>query len=77
MKLATLLTATLILTLTFGISGCSSMLTKAFGPKRIVTDTTCATIRPMRCSRSDTPETLRQCKQHNAVYDRLCKGGRK
>lgn len=74
MRLVTLLTATTLLILTFGISGCSS-IGKAFGPTRVVTDTTCATMRPMRCSRQDTAETLRQCKAHNRVYDTLCKGG--
>jgi hypothetical protein len=65
MKLATILS---IATLTFVISGCSH-----FGGQKVVVDTTCSVMTPMRCSRSDTPETLDQCRRHNAVYDRLCK----
>lgn len=56
----------MLLILTFGIEGC---VTTA----RTVTDTFCFNYQPIRASRSDTAETLRQIKGQNAVYDRLCK----
>lgn len=61
----------LIPILTFAISGC--YVTIGAGSKRVVTDTSCSVMKPMRCSRTDTAETLTQCKMHNAVYDSLCK----
>ena len=46
-----------------------------FGQKRLVIDTTCSTMRYMRCSTQDTAETLRQCKAHNRALVTACPEG--
>ena len=40
---------------------------------RVVTDTACKAYVPIRYSRRDTPDTIRQAREHNAAYDVLCK----
>ena len=35
----------------------------------------CGAIEPIRWSRSDTAETITQVKEHNAVFDALCRRG--
>jgi len=40
----------------------------------IVTDTSCQVLNPITYSGSkDTPETIQQIREHNAVWDSLCK----
>lgn len=41
---------------------------------RVVTDTACKAYVPIRYSRKDTPDTIRQAREHNAAWDALCKG---
>jgi hypothetical protein len=41
--------------------------------QRVVTDTACKAYVPIRYSRKDTPETVRQVREHNAAFDALCK----
>lgn len=36
------------------------------------TDVSCAAFEPLRWSRRDTAETIRQAKEHNAAWDALC-----
>jgi hypothetical protein len=38
-------------------------------------DTFCRIARPITWSVSDTDQTIREVKEHNAAYDRLCRGG--
>lgn len=52
------------------LTGCLSMQTRSTG---IVVDTTCEAMRPITYSASrDTPETVREVRQHNAAYQALC-----
>lgn len=44
---------------------------------RTVTDTYCQVYEPIRASRLDTPETLKQVKRQNRAYDALCKAAMK
>ncbi len=37
-------------------------------------DTTCQAFEPIRWSRRDTDKTIRQAKEHNAAWVRLCGG---
>ena len=37
-----------------------------------VTDTSCLAYEPIRYSRKDTAETIRQAREHNAAWDALC-----
>lgn len=68
----TLLSLILSFAISATLGGCAGMVSKAFGPKRIVTDTYCSVATPMRCSRRDTPETLAQCKKNNFKICKLC-----
>lgn len=38
------------------------------------TDISCLAFEPIRASRKDSSETLRQVREHNAAWDALCKG---
>ena len=38
-----------------------------------VIDTSCEAFEPIRYSRTDTEETRRQIREHNAAWDALCK----
>lgn len=40
---------------------------------RVVVDTVCEAFEPIRYSRTDTQETRRQIREHNAMWDALCK----
>ncbi len=40
---------------------------------KTVTDTSCKAFEPIRYSRKDTGETVRQAREHNAAWDALCK----
>jgi hypothetical protein len=42
-------------------------------PASAVIDTSCQAYEPIRYSRTDTEETKRQIRAHNAAYDALCK----
>lgn len=37
-------------------------------------DTSCSAFEPIRYSRTDTPETVKEIRAHNAAWDALCKG---
>ncbi len=39
-----------------------------------VVDTSCQAFEPIRYSKKDTDETIRQAREHNAAWDALCKG---
>jgi len=39
-----------------------------------VIDTSCLAMEPITYSRSDTPATAKQIRQHNATYKALCGG---
>jgi len=41
--------------------------------RRAVVDTACQAFEPIRYSRNDTAETIRQVRTHNAAWDALCK----
>lgn len=51
----------------------TSLLGGCLQTARTVTDTFCFNYELIKSSRADTPETLKQIKGQNAVYDRLCK----
>jgi len=70
LKILTSLILSFVLISTLG--GCASMVKKAFGPTRVVTNTYCSVAKPMRCSKRDTPETLAQCKAHNFKFCSQC-----
>jgi hypothetical protein len=42
--------------------------------RQVVIDTACQAFEPIRYSRNDTAETVRQVRAHNAAWDALCKG---
>lgn len=53
--------------------GALLMLTACQSTTQIaVTDTSCQAFEPIRYSRSDTAETVRQVRQHNAAFRTLC-----
>lgn len=41
--------------------------------QQAVIDTACQAFEPIRYSRQDTPETIKQVRAHNAAWDALCK----
>lgn len=41
--------------------------------RRAVVDTACQAFEPIRYSRDDTAETIKQVRAHNAAWDALCK----
>ena len=41
--------------------------------QQVVVDTSCKAFAPIRYSRKDTPESVRQIREHNAAFDALCK----
>lgn len=43
-----------------------------FAPVSLEQDNTCATMKKVTWSVSDTPETIESARKHNARYDRLC-----
>ncbi len=49
------------------LTGCGTMT--ATGGR---TDVSCAAFEPIRWSRRDTDETIRQAKEHNATWTALC-----
>jgi hypothetical protein len=46
------------------------------GIETSIVDTSCAVFEPIRASRSDTEETRKQVKAHNAAWDAICKGAK-
>lgn len=44
----------------------------ANGTKRLPVDTSCAAFRPITYSKTDSPETVKEVRAHNRVYDALC-----
>lgn len=42
--------------------------------KKLVVDTACEAFEPIRYSRTDTDETKKRVRAHNAAWDALCKG---
>jgi hypothetical protein len=47
--------------------------TPTSGIETRIVDTSCAAFEPIRASRTDTEDTRRQVKAHNAAWDALCK----
>ena len=41
--------------------------------RAVAVDTACQAYAPIRYSRTDTAETVRQVREHNAAWDALCK----
>jgi hypothetical protein len=54
------------------LTACQATIPTSGIEMRIV-DTSCAAFEPIRASRTDTDETRRQVKAHNAAWDALCK----
>ena len=56
----------------FGV-GASIFCHGASDADSIVIDTSCLAFEPIRYSRTDTEETRRRVREHNAAWDKLCK----
>jgi hypothetical protein len=54
------------------MAGCQATIPTSGIETRVV-DTSCAAFEPIRASRTDTEETRRQVKAHNAAWDAICK----
>lgn len=48
------------------LTGCAKMMAT------LAIDTSCKAFRPITWSHSDTDQTIKEVKAHNAVYDKLC-----
>lgn len=54
----------------FGVG--KGILCEQRAPQPVVIDTVCQVVEPIRYSRNDTTETIRQVRAHNAAWDALC-----
>lgn len=56
------------------VAGTGGSLLCGVPATQAVVDTACQAFEPIRYSKTDTAETIRQAREHNAAWDELCKG---
>ena len=69
-----LLLASMLLAATPILSACETMTGSGAIEPIQGADTFCSVAKPIMWSSRDTDETIREVKEHNAVYMRLCQG---
>lgn len=69
-------TVTIAAVAALALAGCSAdgkSLDLSLAPVTLEQDNTCSTMRKVRWSVDDTPETIDDARRHNARIDRLCR----